>query len=62
MRLNRLSLEPADVQVMIEAASIEQRLVRAPFDHLIGITDGAQPVRDHANQLKTRRSRIGMRD
>ena len=55
MSLNRLPLKLANVQVMIEPASIEQRLMRALFDNfsvvdhddLISIADGAQPVRDH---------------
>ncbi len=54
VRLNRLPLKLADVQVMIELAPIEQRLMRAlldelaaiDHDHLIGIADRAQAVRD----------------
>ncbi len=59
-RLNRLPFELADVQVVVEAAPIKQRLMRALFDllavidhdHLIGIADGAQPVRDHAPSIR----------
>ena len=55
MRLKRLALKLADIQMMIEPAPIEQLLVGAALDnlavvddhHLIGIADGAETVRDH---------------
>jgi len=53
VRLNRLALELAGVQVMIEPAPIEQFLVRAPLDvlvvmddhHFIRSADGAESAR-----------------